>query len=370
MRSSVNHPATTGAGARQTLGRATGPRSYRERVTELLLLLAPSANRVYAGAARELVAAEARALTGAMCTSEVEVASSDLAGVEYLAVSGEDDLLIDVLSNLSASAALFERVGDLLRPVQLQRREIYPSDLVTIPKYSGKTNEQWTRLALGVTAAATARPERWLDGSLTVLDPMCGRGTTLNLAMSLGYDVAGVEIDRKDHEAYAAFIKTWMRQHRYKHTVHEGALRTDGRMRGRQLQIEIAPTKEDFRAGRVQKIDYLCTDTRDLDGLLRARSVDVVVTDAPYGVQHAAHTEEMARSPLELLNTALPGWVRVLRSGGAVGVSFNRHVAPWEDLAAILSEHGLELVQDPGYAELRHRVDASIDRDLIVARKP
>lgn len=340
------------------------------RVTELLLLLAPSANRVYAGAARDLVAAEARTLTGALCQGEIDVTSTDLAGVEYLAVSGDDDRLVDILSNLSASAALFERVGELLAPIPLKRREVYPSDLVTIPKYSGKTNEQWTRLALSVTAAATARPERWLDGSLVVLDPMCGRGTTLNLALSLGYDVTGVEIDRKDHEAYAAFIKTWARQHRYKHTVQEGALRTDGRMRGRQLQLEIAVTKEDFRAGRLQKVDYLCTDARDLDGLLRARSVDVVVTDAPYGVQHAAHTDEMARSPLELLDQALPGWVRVLRGGGAVGVSFNRHVSPWDDLAGLMAAHGLDVVSDVGYTDFRHRVDASIDRDLIVARKP
>ena len=343
---------------------------YRVRVTELLLLLAPSANRVYAGAARELVAAEARALTGALCASPVEVAGVDLAGVEYLAISGDDQRLVDVVSNLSASAALFERVGELLRPVPLNRREIYPSDLVTIPKYSGKTNEQWTRLALGVTAAATARPERWLDGSLVVLDPMCGRGTTLNLALSLGFDVTGVEIDRKDHEAYAVFIKTWARQHRFKHSVQEGALRTDRRMRGRQLQLEIAATKDDFRAGKLQKVDYLCTDTRDLDGLLRARSVDVVVTDVPYGVQHGAHTDEMARSPLELLDEALPGWVRVLRSGGAAGISFNRHVCPWADLADLLAEHGLELIDVPGYRDFRHRVDASIDRDLIVARKP
>ncbi|UIJ34413.1 TRM11 family methyltransferase [Allobranchiibius sp. GilTou73] len=341
-------------------------------MTELLLMIAPSANRVYAGAARALVAAEALVLTGVLCDRPVEVKPADLAGVEYLAVSAEGDAgdLVDVLSNLSACAALFEREVELLRPVPLRRREIYPSDLVTIPKYSGKTNEQWTRLVLGVTAAATARPQRWLDGSLNVLDPMCGRGTTLNLALSLGYDVTGVEIDRKDHEAYAAFIKTWMRTHRYKHTVQESALRTDGRMRGRRLQIEIAASKEGFRAGEVQHVEYLNTDTRDLDGLLRARSVDVVVADAPYGVQHGSQADELARSPLELLDQALPGWVRVLRGGGAVGLSYNRHVAPRDALDELLAEHGLQVRTGPGYDDLRHRVDASIDRDLIVATKP
>lgn len=341
------------------------------RVTDLLLLLAPSANRVYAGAARDLVAAEARVMANAVCDGEVSVRPVDLAGVQYLAIEGpEGDRLVDVLSNLSASAALFERVGDLLRPLALRRSEIYPSDLVTIPKYSGKTNEQWTRLILGVTASATTRPERWLDGSMVLLDPMCGRGTTLNLALSLGFDVTGIEIDRKDLEFYTVFVKTWMRQHRYKHRATEGALRTGGRTRGRQLQIEVAPTKEDFRAGRVQHVDYLSTDTRELDGLLRSRSVDVVVTDAPYGVQHGAYTDQVARSPLELIEQALPGWVRVLRSGGAIGLSFNRHVSPRDDLAALLVGHGLDVVTGPGYDDLRHRVDASIDRDLIVARKP
>ena len=335
-------------------------------------MIAPSANRVYAGAARALVAAEASVLTGALCDLQVRVEPADLAGVEYLSVSveGEAGDLVDVLSNLSASAALFEREGDLLRPVPLRRREIYPSDLVSIPKYAGKTNEQWTRLVLGVTAAATSRPQRWLDGSLVVLDPMCGRGTTLNLALSLGYDVTGVEIDRKDHEAYTAFIKTWMRTHRYKHTVQESALRTDGRMRGRRTQIEIAASREGFRNGDVQRVEFLSTDTRDLDGLVRARSVDVVVSDAPYGVQHGSQADELARSPLELLDQALPGWARVLRSGGAVGLSYNRHVAPREELAHLLTAHGLGVRTGPGYDDLRHRVDASIDRDLIVARKP
>lgn len=338
---------------------------------EHLILLAPSANRVYAADTPRLAEAELRAMATGFGLTEPVVSATRVAGVDYLelrtgAPLDRDALL--VLSGLSATHAIFRREADLLAPVALERRAPYPSDLVTIQKYQGKTNEQWTRLLLNVTAAATRDPRRLLDGSLHVLDPMCGRGTTLNIALSLGLDVTGVDLDTKDFQAYAAFIKTWMRQHRLKHSADESTLRTSGRSRGRQLQIEVAASKEALKAGDSQRVTYLSTDTTDVDGLIRARSVDVIVTDTPYGVQHGSHGDRLARSPLDLLDRALPHWLRLLRTGGAVGLSYNRHVAPRDDLVALLSAHGLTPVDGPPDA-FRHRVDASIDRDLVVARK-
>ena len=81
----------------------------------------------------------------------------------------------------------------------------YDSDLITIPKYAGKTNEQFTKLLLNLTILLARRPRRrMLDAQLVVLDPLCGRGTTLNQALMYGYDAIGIEIDGKDVEAYAA----------------------------------------------------------------------------------------------------------------------------------------------------------------------
>ncbi|MBB2890904.1 SAM-dependent methyltransferase [Flexivirga oryzae] len=341
-------------------------------MTEHLILLAPSANRVYGAEAPRLCEAELRAMAAGFGLPEPDVARTDVAGVSYLALHTSGvltDAAVRVVSQLSAAHALFRREGDLLAPVALEQpRAAYPGDLVTIQKYQGKTNEQWTRLLLNVTAAATRLPDRLLDGSLQVFDPMCGRGTTLNIALSLGLDSIGVDLDSKDFQAYSAFLKTWMRQHRLKHTADESALRTSGRNRGKRLQVEVAASKEAHKAADTQHLTYLLTDTTDLDGLVRPRSVDAIVTDTPYGVQHGSHGDRLARSPLELLDRALPGWLRTLRTGGAVGLSYNRHVAPREDLAALLVTHGLDPVDETPDA-FRHRVDASIDRDLIVARK-
>ena len=65
-----------------------------------------------------------------------------------------------LLANLSALYALFEVTGpagnELLRPVPLRRLDRYDDDLLTILKYPGKTNEQFTKLLLNVTLASSA----------------------------------------------------------------------------------------------------------------------------------------------------------------------------------------------------------------------
>lgn len=340
---------------------------------DYLSLLAPSSNRVYAADAPRLAAAEAQDLLGALGARVEPPESVEVAGVDYLRVRTAEPLDEVGLRGLGAASGTFalfrEAGGGLLEPLTVQRPQHYPDDLLTIQKYPGRTNEQWTRLLLNVTAAATRHPQRLLDGTMTVLDPMCGRGTTLNLALTYGLDCTGVDLDKRDLENYERFLKTWLRQHRYKHTVDVGSLRTSGTSRGRRMQVVVAPTKEEFKTGDVQRLDYLCTDTRSLHGLLGKGQFDVVVTDTPYGVEHGSHGDRLARDPLGVLEAAMPGWVRTLRTGGAVGLSYNRHVAPPDALGELLQRNGLEIVGDIGDDRYRHRVDASIDRDLIVARK-
>ncbi|YAL82235.1 TRM11 family SAM-dependent methyltransferase [Dermacoccaceae bacterium W4C1] len=338
-----------------------------------LLLLAPSTNRVFAADAPRLVAAELTDLLDALTDQAIQIEATEVAGVPYLRLDAESELEEKCVRAVSAASGVFAAYAlideHLLSPLHLPQRSAYPDDLLTIQKYPGKTNEQWTRLLLNVTAAATRRPERLIDQTLTVLDPMCGRGTTLNIALAAGLDVTGIDIDKRDFEHYERFLKTWMRNHRFKHIADVGALRSHGKSLGRRMQVEVATSKEAFMAGEVQRLTYLNADSRNLDGLLAAAQFDVIVTDTPYGVEHGSHGDRLDRSPLQLLEEALPGWVRSLRQGGAVGLSYNRHVAPPEQLADLLSGQGLQIIGEVGEERYRHRVDASIDRDLMVATK-
>ena len=334
------------------------------------LLLAPSANRVYADQAGRLSRAELAAFRPVLSSDVAEVDATRIGGVEYLTFTADlQPRDVAYLSNMSAAYALFERADEeLLRPLELTPLARYDSDLITIPKYAGKTNEQFTKLLLNLTLLASASARRMLDGHLVVGDFLAGRGTTLNQALMYGYDAVGVELDGKDVEAYKLFLQTWLKRKRLKHTAELNPVRRQGRKAARRMEITMAASKEDHKAGAVQKVTMLNADTTQLDGLLRANCVDVLVVDLPYGVAHGSYEDEggMSRRPLDLLERAVPQWVHLLRPGGAIGLSWNTKVARRELAEDILVANGLALVP---HEDLSHRVDQGIERDVVVARK-
>jgi len=339
-------------------------------------LILPSANRVYADAAIGLGAAELAAFSDAVLGGALSAAvATEIGGVPYLEFAAEalGPLETSFLANVSSMYALFELVGGLLRPLDLHRLDRYDDDLITIQKYQGKTNEQFTKLLLNVTLLASAFASEMLDRKLAVLDPLCGRGTTLNQALMYGYDAAGIDVDHKDFDAYSVFIKTWLKRKRIKHKAeYDGPVRREGKVAGRRLLLRIAPSKDELKAGRTQLLDVVCADTTRAAEFFKPEAFDVVVTDAPYGVQHGSRTAArgLARRPQDLLTAAAPVWASLLRPGGALGIAWNTFVAPREQAAAILTNAGLEPVETEPYLQFKHRVDQAILRDVLVARKP
>jgi hypothetical protein len=166
-----------------------------------------------------------------------------------------------------------------------------------------------------------------------------------------GWDAIGIEQDRKDVEAYAAFLKIYLRRKRIKHTADTTPLRREGKKLGRRFDATIQGE---------QRVTLFETDTKLARSLMRAHSVDLIVGDLPYGIAHRGET------PARLLAEALPGWVELLRPGGALGVSWNVHQAPRKVAVSVLEEHGLRV---PDEAKFEHWVDQGITRDVVVARK-
>ena len=331
----------------------------------------PSANRVYALASEALTVAELGVLSRTRLDGRLGAAQpTRIAGVPYLTFDGDltdDDLAL--LGDISTAMALFERNGDSLAPVELPRRDRFDDDLLTILKYAGKTNELFTKLLLNVTVWSGPQPGD--DRPLRVLDPMCGRGTTLNQVLMNGWHAAGLDVDGRDFDAYAAFLRQWLKAKRLKHTADVTPLRRDGKKLGRRLRAEIGATKDDWKAGRAITLDYVNADTVHTRAVHRAASFDAVVVDAPYGVQHGSRTGGvLARDPLDLLREAVPVWAEVLRPGGAMGIAWNTHVATRKHALEVLAGAGLEPLDDDPYRALEHRVDQAIQRDVLVARRP
>lgn len=346
-------------------------------MTDYAILVFPAANRVYAESSRRLMRAELAVFSEAALDGKLHAfGEPKLGGVDYLTFATPEPLSAEdlaMLANTSSLYALFEVVDEeLLRPVALSPLDRFDSDLMTIQKYAGKTNEVFTKLLVNVTCLALDEPRSMLAHPLRLLDPLCGRGTTLNQAMMYGFDAAGIDLDGKDFDSYERFIKTWLKSKRLKHSAESGTLRKNKIRLGRRLDITYAASKEDYQTGQARTLSYRGADTLMADELFPPASFDLIVADAPYGVQHGSHRPQEARvsrSPRDLIAAAVPVWTRVLRVGGAMGISWNTHVLPRAELVRILREAGLEVLDEGPYQDFSHRVDQAIVRDLVVAAK-
>ncbi len=323
------------------------------------VLIRESSNRVYDGDGARLLAAELAAhrphLRAALTT--IERCGPDDPMDLHLTIEGDlDEHDRRLLGNTSGLRLLFRRHGDLLEPVALPVSAEHDSDLITIQRYRGKTNEQFTHLLVNLTVLAASPAD---DRRLHLLDPVAGRGTTLNRGLVLGFDVAGVEKSGTEVDAYRTFLSNYWKDHRVKHKLHRERIRKGPYAGSQRFSI---------RLGTGQRIDVAQADTSAVGGVFPGRKFDVIVGDLPYGVQHGArHGEETDRSAARLLETALPEWRRVLRHGGAIGLAWNLRTLPRAEMITSLREHGFDVVDHPRSFE--HVVDRSITRDLVVATR-
>lgn len=299
-----------------------------------------------------------------------------IAGVDYLALDGPDwdEDRLAVISGQSTTLALYQLAGDaeqtLLRPLELPQVDLLDDDLVTIPKFPGKTNEQFTRLLVNVTLAAMTRQTE-PGQPLSILDPLAGRGTTLEVAWMLGHHGYGVEADTKAVEAMAAYLKTWLRRKRLKHTAAMSPVRREGKALGKRFDAELR------LPGRpAQNLGVFTGDTRTSAELWGKKTFDAIITDAPYGVVHGSSTDVRGvsgrrdRSPAGLLGESVGIWAGQLRPGGALGLSWNTHGLTREGLAELFTASGLQVQSGGPWERFGHRVDSSIQRDLMVGVKP
>ncbi|MBM7776589.1 SAM-dependent methyltransferase [Actinokineospora baliensis] len=337
------------------------------------LLVRPALNRVYADSSVDLMAAELAVFGDRVLGGRIGgIEPVRIGGVPYLGFDAEglDDRDVRYLANLSSAYALFERRDDLLAPVELAGLDRFDDDLITIQKYSGKTNEHFTKLMLNLAVASSEFAGEMLDRRLRVLDPLCGRGTTLNQALMYGYDTAGIDLDMKDFDAYSTFLQTWLKRKRLKHTAEVTRVRREGKVIARRLTASVGIDKESYKAGDALSLDYVNADTTEAAKFHRASTFDVIVADAPYGVQHGSRAGGgLHRGPLELVQAALPGWASLLRAGGTVVLSWNTNVVPREALVDALASAGLTPLDEGPYLGFSHRVDQAIVRDVVVARK-
>ncbi len=329
---------------------------------EYLLLLNPGHNRVYLDSAQGAAAAELSALLPG-CKTE----STTLCGQPAFRLTCEQPLEGERLAACARSSlfyALFQKEGDLLRPVEAEDWRYLPDSLNTILKYPGKTNEQFTRMMVNLALAA-AQNTREVP---TLLDPMCGQGTTLFEAAIRGWNAVGLEVQEQPLHKGATYFVKFLETGRYKHKRSEEKRTQGGKRIAQVISVQYAAKKDDWYAENTRKVQFYRADSALCGQLLGKNAADLLVCDLPYGVQHgAAGGGSLQRNAAKIVREVAPGWHAALRPGAGVALAYNSLTTPRHQLAEAMEAAGFTVL--PQVEGLEHRVDQAILRDVLVAKK-
>ena len=174
------------------------------------MLLWPHANVRYRNETQKLAGAELAVMLRCAAPG-VEVESAECMGMPVLELSSAEPLsdeVISVLRGHSLMYGLFERREDgALLPVAGRQTPYLGEDLPGILKYKGKTNELFTQLLLNV---ALYSGTHWRQrAQIRMLDPMCGRGTSLYVGANRCWQCTGSDVDKNDLKEAELFFKRY-----------------------------------------------------------------------------------------------------------------------------------------------------------------
>ena len=341
------------------------------------ILIQPSFNKVFFQSAKRLMQSEIQVLDELVLKAGFEEFTvEEIGGVDYITFNCAAEITpehLQYISRLSSLYCLFEVLpGETMafRPVKLDERRYFEEDIISIQKYTGKTNEEFTKMMLNMAVFCS---DFALDFNqrLNLLDPVAGRGTTLMQGLVYGYNVYGIEADKKSTHAMMTFLKRYVMEKHYKHQLEQGRIRRDNKLAGGRFKFEVALSKDDLKNKNTVVIDVVQDDTKFADDNFKKELFHVIVGDLPYGVQHGSPSNQgnLTRNPKAMIKEALPAWIQVLKPGGTIAVSWNIRILPRHQLELIFSEAGLEVLHSDALDHLEHVVDASITRDLLIAKK-
>ena len=332
-----------------------------------LFQLTPHANIRYREAQMKLGQAELCCLLKRLGLS-CEITPYIMGGVSFLRFEADalTDEQLSALSMHSAALMIAEQQGEFLRPLEKVSHDYLSADLAEVLKYKGKTSAVFTHMMINCALAASD----FFDSKepLTVLDPMCGRGTTCFVALQHGMNAIGVDIDNRDLKECADYFERYLQYHRMKHKLDQSS-RTVRKHAVPAAVYTIADTKEHFKDGDTRTLSLFLGDTGLTGELCKKSPAHLLVADLPYGVQHAPQDGKRTESFLQVMNRALPQWKDAIRKGGAIALSFNTLTLKKADLVKLLQDAGFTPLTEAPYDDFQHFVEQAVTRDFVVARR-
>lgn len=280
---------------------------------------------------------------------EIPVTYFNAGPLEYFELE-ENGLNLDKLLRLSFVQGLYAIEGELLRPLAQRADYFLHEDFVFGSKFKGKTNERLTQMLINTGLAEIGADP---GDNVKLLDPMCGRATTLLWTMRYGINSRGIEQDPNAIADIQRNLKKWSKLHRQKHKLQVGAI-GDSKKKSSGKFLEFSAEECNMRV--------VTGDARNADQLLKKEKFDLLVCDLPYGVQH--FTTKNTRNPLSVIEECAGPWKKCLKKTGAAVLAYNRNNPKRNALINVFQQEGFEA--QPFTAE--HRMSESIVRDVVILR--
>ncbi len=345
------------------------------------ILMHPGQSRVFFDQSKAMSLAELELCCARMDSSCQSIVQKSIAGVDYLCFAAEKPLSskdIDLLSRLSFFYALFEMhtkdEAIFMLPVSPSGFERFGVNIAGMLKYSGKTNETFTRMMINA-AIFSSDFQHDTCPAIRLLDPVCGKGTTLFDGAYCGYDVYGAEVAEKVVSEAAVFFRKFLESERLKHNLQRQ--RQSGPNRSYSANVykfTYARSKDEMKSpGAARELSLVAGNSMHLSSFFGKNFAHVIVGDLPYGVAHGnvsgAQQSAKTRNPKELLKSCLPSWRDTLKRGGVIALSWNVFLISKQEIAEVLQTNGLTVLAGGPYDKFEHRVDQAIKRDIMLAKK-
>ncbi len=312
----------------------------------LALLISPQAKNAFFSDYIDVAKAELTWLIGAQAITYTKIGAMD-----FFEIEGHEEQLPQ-LAALSFVYGIFERQNDQLVPLPVNTSFELHEDFVFGAKYRGKTNELLTQMLINVGLQSI---DYQSVSDVKLLDPMCGRATTLLWGMRFGMKTKGIEQEAKALADIRQNVKKWCKVHRQKHQFKEGYVGSKADKQNRGKFIDFAANTASMR--------IITGDSATACSLLKGEKFHLLISDLPYGVQH--FTTNKTRNPLSVLKTCAHDWSESLKPDGVMVLAFNRYLPNRKELIAAFTDHRMQALD----FSAPHRMSESIVRDVVVLKR-
>ena len=332
-----------------------------------IMLLWPHANVRYQNETLKLAESELRLMLD-IFAPEAQIARYDALNMPALEIDMQSPMnkaLLDAVCAHSLMYALFELCeGGLMKPVAGRAAAYVGADLPGILKYKGKTNELFLQLLVNAALFSGGFARRGGE-RLELLDPMCGRGTTLFVGANRGWNTTGSDVDKTDLSEAEKFLKRYFEYHRMKHEHKRESRTVPGAKPVPVSCFAFADTPGHFKNDDKCSLRMANADASRTREVFGREKFHMIVCDLPYGVQHSG----VGGSPEKVLGKALPAWREALKKGGTVAVSFNAQTLPREKVLQLMEAAGFEAKRGGAHDGFSHWVEQAVTRDIAVGRR-